>query len=228
VLLGERHPLAVESVVLLLRKEADRSSITGVYQRKGVDGKVCLEFHYKVLRLWQLPPETFLKGGLGVLPLAMVANVPKERLPGLLRQIQARLAVEGSPEQAKEVLAAIFVTLGLNHPRDFIKQLFQGVRGMKESSTYQMILEEGEAKGREEGREEGKAQGKVEEARKILLRLGRKRIGAPDQATLAAIECITDEDVLEHMIDRLDDATSWTDLLQARTSTRGKGRKRSS
>jgi predicted transposase YdaD len=216
VLLGERHDLPIESVILLLRPEADRGSLTGVYQRKGVDGRVVIEFHYKVVRLWQIPAERFLQAGLGVLPLAPVAKAPVQGLPGLLRQMQTRLEAEASPEQAKEVWTVTFLLLGLNHPRDFVKQLFQGVPGMKESSTYQMILEEGEAKG------------KIEEARKILLDLARLDLGNPDASTQAALEAIDDVQQLESLIRRVREVTTWAELLQARPSARGKGRKRGS
>ena len=55
---------------------------------------------------------------------------------------------------------------------------------MKESSTYQAIVEEGRQKGRQEGERAA--------AKKILLRLGRKNLAAPAQAsandlTLSAI-----------------------------------------
>ncbi len=44
---------------------------------------------------------------------------------------------------------------------------------MKESVTYQAILREGKA----EGKLEGKLEGKAEEAKRILVRQGRKRFG---------------------------------------------------
>ena len=44
---------------------------------------------------------------------------------------------------------------------------------MRESSTIQAFIEEGRRKGLEEG--------KAGEARRIILRLGRKRLGAVDE-----------------------------------------------
>ena len=58
---------------------------------------------------------------------------------------------------------------------------------MKESSFYQMILEEGRA----EGVAQGVARGaRSREARRILLRLGGSGSGPPDPATVEAIEAI--------------------------------------
>ena len=76
---------------------------------------------------------------------------------------------------------------------------------MRESSTYQAILDEG----REEGREEGA----LREARKLLLRMGQRKFGAPEPAAEAAVQAIADLDRLERMSDRIFDATSWPDLL---------------
>ena len=45
---------------------------------------------------------------------------------------------------------------------------------MRESTTYQAILDE------------GRAEGQAAEARKLLLRLGRKHLGEPDAAVEAA------------------------------------------
>ena len=46
---------------------------------------------------------------------------------------------------------------------------------LKESSFYEMILREGEEKGRKEGELGG--------ARKVLIRFAQNRFGRPDQAT---------------------------------------------
>ena len=72
---------------------------------------------------------------------------------------------------------------------------------MEESSGYQLILERGEAKG---------------ERRSLiqtLLRLGRKKFGEPDSATLSLIEPLTDVDRLQALTDRILDVTSWQELL---------------
>ncbi len=61
---------------------------------------------------------------------------------------------------------------------------------------------------------QGEARGQIAEARKILLRLGAKRFGAPASTeTEAAIRAISDSDRLERMTDRILDANSWDELL---------------
>jgi hypothetical protein len=73
---------------------------------------------------------------------------------------------------------------------------------MRESSTYRMILEE--------GREEGRGH----EARRILLRQGRKRFGEPGPAIVANIEAMLDVAQIEEVLDRQGDVSSWEELLK--------------
>ena len=99
---------------------------------------------------------------------------------------------------------------------------------MKESSTYQAILVEGRNEGLTEGLTEGRAKGRAEEARRILLRIGRKSLGQPDAATLASIEAIQDVERLEELTERLLEVASWPELLAPRPRTRRNGKKRKS
>jgi hypothetical protein len=68
---------------------------------------------------------------------------------------------------------------------------------MKESVTYQAIVE----------------QGRVEARQEVLLELGEKRFGPPGESTTAAIRATTDLDRLKQLSDRLLDASSWQELL---------------
>jgi predicted transposase YdaD len=81
---------------------------------------------------------------------------------------------------------------------------------MRDSETYQAILDEG----RVEGENKGRAEGQTEEARKLLLRLGRKHLGEPGATVEAAVRAITDVERLEVLVERLTDVAGWQDLLQ--------------
>ena len=83
---------------------------------------------------------------------------------------------------------------------------------MKESSTYQAILEE--------GREE---KGALAEAKKFLRLVGDGRFGTPDAQTAAAIDAIENLARLEDLGSRLQAANSWQELLGSST---GSSRKR--
>ncbi|HEY1859439.1 MAG TPA: DUF4351 domain-containing protein, partial [Gemmataceae bacterium] len=60
--------------------------------------------------------------------------------------------------------------------------------------------------------QEGEAKGEIEEAKKILVLLARKRFGEPPAQALAAIAAVSDVKKLEDLSVRLLGATSWQDL----------------
>ena len=72
---------------------------------------------------------------------------------------------------------------------------------MRESSTYQAILDEG----RQEGCQEGML--------RLLLRQGRQKFGPPSGAIMATLKGITDLDRLERMGDQVFNVSTWDDLL---------------
>ena len=217
VLLEYRHRLPVWSVVILLRPDADGPVMTGRLRRTLPSGVCYDDFQHQVVRAWDQPVADVLAGGLATLPLAPIANVQSGQLPEVVRQMEARLNQEAPADVANSLWTASYILMGLRYPTDLISQLLQGVRGMKESVTYQAILAEGKAEGKAEGRTEGEVEGLVREAQKILLHAGRKRLGPPDAATIARIELLTDLDRLEGLIDRVVDpssgAASWEKLL---------------
>ncbi len=82
---------------------------------------------------------------------------------------------------------------------------------MKESVTYQAILREGEAEG----------------LRKAVLRLGVRHWGPPDAASRTALEGMMDPVILEQLLDRIEDVSSWTELLPPPPPPRRGKRKKS-
>src|SRR6185295_30169 len=109
--------------------------------------------------------------------------------------LDERFERESSSMAADELWSATLLLLGLRYDADEARHLLRGVTGMRESSTYQAILEEG----REEGRVEG--------ARRLLLRLGTRKLGPPDLSAEASLARIDDLDVLERLSDDLLTAT---------------------
>jgi predicted transposase YdaD len=204
-LLLRRHLKHVRSTVVLLREEADGPELTGYFEEVGSDGDVSLTLRYRVVRLWERPLDELLNGSLGILPLAPLA-AETAQLPDVIARLDERFEQEASPLAAHELWSATLLLLGLLYDADEARYILRGVTGMRESSTYQAILEEGREKGREEGR--------VDQSRRLLIRLGSRRFGAPDAATVARIERVGDLDTLERLGDALFTATSWEQLLQ--------------
>jgi hypothetical protein len=216
VLAHDRHELPVHSALVLLRPEADATSLTGIYRYQPSHGGSEVVFHYQVVRLWQEPVERFLGGGPGVLPLAPGTTrreggcaVAREALPGVIRQMEVRIEAEAPPGARATLWTSTYILLGLRFPPEAAAELLRGVRDMKESSTYQAILDEG----RSEGIELGRSEGSLTEARRLLLLQGTARFGAPNEATRAAIEGMNSVELLEPLSIRLLDVSSWDALL---------------
>lgn len=209
VLLRSRHSLPVQSAVVMLRPEADHPGLTGINQHHHVSGDCYLEFHYHVVRVWQVPVESMLTGGIGTLPLAPLAAVSPDELPQVIRRMERRLSAEITPADAASLWSATYILMGLRYPSEVTNQLLRGVRAMKESVTYQAILEEG----REEGREEGALAGRIAEARRMLIILGSKRFGAPSDEILASLERVSRIEEMEQLAALILDVESWADLL---------------
>lgn len=122
--------------------------------------------------------------------------------------MEARIDTEAPTEDIGMLWTTTFLLMGLKYEPELTQLLLKGVRAMKESSTYQALLAEGE--------ERGILKGEALALRKILIRQGTRRFGAPDAQTQSAIEAITSIDVLEALIDRVFDVESWEDLLARR------------
>ena len=142
-LLEDRHDLGVRSGAVLLRREADSPGLTGVYQRGFPGEEAYLTFRYQVVRVWRLPPGPLLTGGLALLPLAPISDVTEAELPGIIEEMGRRLDNRRARKQAQFIWAAAYILLGLRFSPALAKRLFRGAVSMKESSTYQAILEEG-------------------------------------------------------------------------------------
>ena len=110
--------------------------------------------------------------------------------------------------------AATDILLGLRYPAEQIHQWLLGVKSMKESTTYQAILQEGKALGQALGEAKGEVKGALKEARKMILRLGQSRFGPPEVVQVAALEGITDLARLENLGERLLQVESWQELLR--------------
>jgi predicted transposase YdaD len=193
VLLRRRHSLPVQSVIVLLRRSADGPQMSGLVQHALGDQGHYLRFLYKVVRAWQKPVDSILKGGLGTLPLAPLCDESEAMLPEIIRRMELRISREANPRQAATLWSACYVLMGLRYPPALSNELFRGVRAMKESSTYQAILAEG--------------------ARNMLLLQGGKRFGPPDPDTVKTLEAIFDVDRLLQLGERLLDVKDWKELL---------------
>ena len=205
VLLDVEYGLPVHSVLILLRPEAETSDMTGTLLRHNLAGRAYLAFAYQIVRLWEMPVETALSGGLATLPLAPLGQVEKEDLPRVIAQMQARIEREAAPNEAKNLWMSTYLLLGLKYPDRFINELLKGVQQMTESSTYQYVLAQGRAAGLEQGLEQG--------VRATILRQGAKRFGPLPPAAETALDNIHSVETLETLAERLLEVESWDELV---------------
>ncbi len=202
-LLTNRHTLPVRSVIILLRPEANATHLTGTMELRELadDPEPYLVFRYRVVRLWQEPLAPFLTGPAALLPFAPLTDEGGLDLAGTVGRVVRRIREETSPEIAGKMEAATFVLLGLRHEGAVIERLFKGVQEMEESSTYQLILRKGEARGA------------LQNAQQTLLQLGTRKFKAAPEGARVAIEAITDPERLTALAVRVLDVGSWDELL---------------
>jgi predicted transposase YdaD len=214
--LDERHDLLVQSVAVLLRPEADSPQLTGELLRRFAGREPHVVFRYEVLRVWRVPAATFLNGSEGLWPLAPIGDVAVEDVPAVIDQMKQRLGKRKLRELSSELWTATFILLGMKHSRELALHLLRGITAMEESTTFQYIMELGEAK--------GMAKGSLEEARQLLFRIGRKRFGQEDPTIATRINAITDREQLEELVEQAIDVASWQELLPP--PQRGRSRRR--
>jgi predicted transposase YdaD len=162
-------------------------------------------------------PQQWLSGGLGLVPLAPLGNAGLEQLPAVIAKVKKRLDRDATPRDAAELWAATLILMGLRYEQAVVEKLMQGVLTMEESVTYQAILKKGEAR--------GEARGKAEEAMRMLMLLGRRKLGEPSPEAMAALDGVTDIHRLEELALQLEHATSWPRLLGL-AAPQGRSRKR--
>ena len=164
----EKYGGPVYTVVLLLRSEAVTSNLTGLVVGHFADGREYLHFEYSVVRVWELPVEPLLTGPLGSLPLALLTDEAAGKVQELLIRIDERFEAEQVATNIRDLLlTSSYILLGLRYGKEYIREAFKKVNSMRESTTYQAILEE--------GREEGREQGRLESRHEDLLAVLRER-----------------------------------------------------
>ncbi len=99
------------------------------------------------------------------------------------------------------LMTAAFILTGMRVAKEDLASIYSGVRIMHESTAYDMILDEGEIRG------------KIRQSHFLLLKQGKKRFGPPDSPTEAALTAIQDLDRLERMAEAVLTVSSWQELL---------------
>ncbi|AMV27164.1 hypothetical protein VT84_22370 [Gemmata sp. SH-PL17] len=211
-LIDHQHELPVETVLVLLRPKALASDQNGLYTRHGVTGSIISQFRYRVERVWERSIDDWLRGGLGLAPLALLTDEASADLETALDRFHTCLVGTGADRTVtNSVLGSSYVLCGLRYDNERVAEMYRRLSMlMKESTTYQAILGEG----REQGLEQGLEQGRLRASRELLLRQGTKKFGSPSVASAAILNGITDLGRLERLADQILDATGWDEWLK--------------
>jgi hypothetical protein len=195
------YHVPVHSIVLLLRPEAAHSNMNGTIAYAPRPGRGNMNFGYEIVRLWERPAEELLAADLGVVPLAMLGQLPEgQSLEDGLASVAQRMVerIKAAPaDRQKTLLTDALLLTGLRVRRDVAANIFRGVRAMHESDTYLAIVDEGQEKA----------------SRKAILVFGEERLGPPEESLIAQLHLITDLDRLTRMIRRTAKATTWQEIL---------------
>lgn len=208
-LLSDHDGPPVHTVLLLLHPRANSSDRTGVYRRERADGRGWVTFEYDVIRVWAESFDALLAAGPSLSPLAVLTDEAADAFEPAMRRFGRRL-FEGDidREVGRDMLDLAFKLAGLRQHPDLLRSVYARLhmdKIMQHSSTYQWLRDTAQA--------EGRAEGRLAEARRTLLRQGRKKFGDPTAEVAATIEAMTVLSRLEDLSDRLLDVNSWDELL---------------
>jgi len=198
--LHHRFQVSVRSILIRLRPSADHPSLTGEQVYSGGGGRV--EFRYEIVRLWHESPEAFLRGGVGLMPLATLCQPPQgmtveEMLPGIIDEIGRRLTAEVARPEAVWLMTAAFILAGLRLPRTTLASIFAGVDMVHESSAFEIMEDRGRVRG----------------ARRLLARQAQERFGIATAEAEIAIREVSDLERLERMAVAILRSADWNEVV---------------
>lgn len=197
-LLRHRHRLPVSCAVVLLRPEANTSAMTGAFAQPDPLGRDWA-FPFRVIRVWEQPAETYLRGPLALLPLAPVTAVDPDAARPLISEVRGRLGREAGRAQAERLWEATSVLLALRFRAGDLERLrdLMASLDLMDTDFARIAMEEGELRG----------------ARTMVLELGAEKFGPPPPEVETAVRSIRDAARLHQLNKRVLRAASWQDLL---------------
>ncbi len=201
-LLFAHYHVPVHTIILLLRPEAAHFNMNGIIRYAPRPGRGSMDFSYETVRLWERSADELLAADLGVSPLAMLGRLPDELsledgLASVAQRVLGRAIQEAPPDRVNKLFTDAYLLTGLRVRRDVAARIFRGVRAMHESDTYLAILDEGQEKA----------------LREVILMLGKKILGPPDESVKSSLSTITDLERLKRMIFNAADASTWQEIL---------------
>ena len=212
------HDIPVMTLLVLLRRSALASDMTGKFVRRDPLDRIIAEFNYHIEKVWERPISHWLNGGPGLAPLALLTDEAESGLDTAVDRIRQSLQRQGAGENlTSEVFGSSFILGGLRYEQERLLDAFgRFCMLLEESTTYQYLIKKGMDKGRDEGRDEGFQSGReigLHALRKIVVNNGTRRFGIPSPEKIASLQKIDDINRLELLAERIFEAQNWDDLL---------------
>ena len=205
LLVEYREKLPVVSTVLLLRSQADSPRLTGHRIQSAPNRANYREFHYHVVRAWEQPVDSILRGPVTMLPLATLAMDAENKITAVINQVEERFSTEPDDSLVNQLRLDAMILMGLRFSKQFIQCSPWRTEKMRESTFYQGILEEGIEQGIEQGREEG--------AVGLFMRVATKRFGPASHDVFQIINGIHDLEIIAQLTERVTEVQTWGELL---------------
>ncbi len=148
----------IHQVVIYLKKTRSKKVFQTTFEIAGMRAE------FNVLRIWEYPAKELLNDP-GLLPFAVLGK--SASAIGTLRSAVQEMQKLPETTHQHETMAAAYVLAGLKLEKDLISRVIRRDI-MRESVTYQAILEEGEQIGIEQGIEQGVRRTQSDIARRLL------------------------------------------------------------
>jgi predicted transposase YdaD len=139
----------------------------------------------------------------------------------VVTRLESRIEREAQIEERRKLWASTYLLAGVRYAPEIAGKLLErAVAQMKESMTYQKILADGREEGMQAGMhagmqagmQAGRQTGRVEGERALFLKFARRRLGEPNEKTLAIIQEASPEKI-EFWMEEILKAESWSELI---------------
>jgi hypothetical protein len=186
------------TIAVLLRPNAQRANLTNRVEYHG------LSFRFEIVKVWELPAEQFLQGGVSLMPLAVLGRpagglTRSQALPAQIQTLIDR-AQEEAEDELGELLTATVILASIHHEPAAAREVIRHVLNMRELPGYKFILNEGA----------------IYHGHDLILKLGRQQLGDPTEKQVAKLKSIEDLERLDRMVFKVHATKSWDALLRVK------------
>lgn len=198
--------MGYQCVIYLKKCEVPDPSFTWEFP----NGDEIHHFRFKIIKLWEIPPEMLKQTGLaGIFPLMVLAQDGKR--PEVVEEVITSLQTVGG-EAKRELLSLTYIFASLvfekEADRNWLKRRFNMLRDvLRDTWAYQEIMQEGREEGLQKGLEEGLQKGREEERqqrlkdqRQMLMTIVEVHFSNIAQLAQERADAIKDPEVLQGLI----------------------------